>query len=132
MDIAVVGLARGAELPGAHCHGFAPQWGLCGYMSSSPKPRVRCLRDGQPDYLILNTPCGQVSLYPWQDEGPSPKYAVGLHEWVTAVGYRWVGDTCRIDPSGREISRDDYIPRRLMVNTCSGSTRRSWRRHPRR
>ncbi len=68
----------------------------------------------QPDYLILNTPCGQVSLYPWQDAGPSPAYAVGLHEWVTSAGYRWVGDTCQIGRSGREITGDDYVPRRLM------------------
>jgi hypothetical protein len=68
----------------------------------------------QPDYLILNTPCGQVSLYPWQDKGPSPAYAVGLHEWITATGYRWVGDSCRIDRSGREITPDDYVPRRVM------------------
>ena len=68
----------------------------------------------QPDYLILNTPCGQVSLYPWQDAGPSPAYAVGLHEWVTSAGYRWVGNTCQIGRSGREITGDDYVPRRLM------------------
>src|SRR5208283_4264169 len=60
------------------------------------------------------TPCGQISLYPWQDEGPSPRYAVGLYEWVTAAGYRWVGDTCRVGTAGREITGDDYLPRRLM------------------
>jgi len=68
----------------------------------------------QPDYLILNTPCGQVSLYPWQDAGPSPAYAVGLYEWVSAAGYRWVGDNCVIGPAGRKITPDDYLPRRLM------------------
>jgi uncharacterized NAD(P)/FAD-binding protein YdhS len=68
----------------------------------------------QPDFLILNTPCGQVSLYPWQDEGPSPQYAAGLFEWVTTTGYRWVGDTCQIGTAGREITPDDYVPRRLM------------------
>lgn len=68
----------------------------------------------QPDYLILNTPCGQVSLYPWQDAGLSPEYALGLYEWVTAAGYRWVGDTCKLGAGGREIGPDDYIPRRLM------------------
>jgi uncharacterized NAD(P)/FAD-binding protein YdhS len=68
----------------------------------------------QPDYLILNTPCGQVSLYPWHDDGPSPRYAVGLYEWVTAAGYRWVGDSCLVGSSGRGITPDDYLPRRLM------------------
>ena len=84
-------------------------------MSSSPiRPARGSTPSTSPTILILNTPCGQVSLYPWQDDGPSPAYAVGLYEWVTAVGYRWVGDTCRIDPAGREITPDDYLPRRVM------------------
>jgi FAD-NAD(P)-binding len=68
----------------------------------------------QPDYLILNTPCGQVSLYPWEGDGPAPQYACGLYEWVTRTGYRWVGESCRRTPHGRAIDPDDYLPRRLM------------------
>ena len=116
MDIAVVGLGSwGLSFLERIVTGSRSQWGPVRVHVIEPgTPGSGVYATDQPDYLILNTPCGQVSLYPWQDEGPSPKYAVGLHEWVTAVGYRWVGDTCRIDPSGREISRDDYIPRRLM------------------
>lgn len=68
----------------------------------------------EPDYLILNNACGQMSLYAAPDDGPAPLYGVGFYDWAVAQGYRWVGDTCRIDPSGRPLSPDDYLPRRLM------------------
>jgi uncharacterized NAD(P)/FAD-binding protein YdhS len=68
----------------------------------------------QPDYLLLNTPCGQLSLYPWSYEGTPPRYGIGLYEWARRVGYRWNGDHCRVGPSGREISPHDYLPRRVM------------------
>ena len=38
----------------------------------------------QPDYLVLNNACGQLSLYASPD-GDLPPYAVGLHEWAVAV-----------------------------------------------
>ena len=68
----------------------------------------------QPDYLTLNTPCGQVSLYPWQDAGPSPEYALGLYGWLAESGHRWVGNSCRIRPEGRPVSPQDYVPLRIM------------------
>ena len=116
MKIAVIGLGSwGLSFLERIVTGSRSQWGSVRVHVIEPgTPGSGVYAVDQPDYLILNTPCGQISLYPWQDEGPSPKYAVGLHEWVTAAGYRWVGDTCRIDRSGRGITRDDYVPRRLM------------------
>ena len=116
MEIAVVGLGSwGLSFLERIVTGSRSQWGPVRVHVVEPgTPGSGVYAVDQPDYLILNTPCGQISLYPWQDEGPSPKYAVGLYGWVTAVGYRWVGDTCLIDRSGREITPDDYIPRRLM------------------
>ena len=116
MEIAVIGLGSwGLSFLERIVTGSRSQWGSVRVHVIEPgTPGSGVYAVDQPDYLILNTPCGQISLYPWQDEGPSPKYAVGLHEWVTAAGYRWVGDTCRIDRSGRGITRDDYVPRRLM------------------
>ncbi len=67
----------------------------------------------QPDFLILNNPCGQLSLSAAVTDGDRP-YAVSLYEWVTAQGYRWVGHECRRTPSGRPIQPSDYLPRRLM------------------
>jgi hypothetical protein len=68
----------------------------------------------QPDYLLLNSTCGQISLYPTIGEPDRPSYAVGLHEWATREGYRWVGEECAVDPAGRAIEPSDFLPRRLM------------------
>ena len=68
----------------------------------------------QPDYLILNNPCSQLSLYASPDEDEDPPYAVGLFEWARRSGYAWVGYECRITNDGRAIQPTDYLPRRLM------------------
>ena len=68
----------------------------------------------QPDYLLLNNPCGQLSLYPFETESDQPAYGVGLYDWAVAQGYRWVGDRCAIDRKGRPIQPHDFLPRRLM------------------
>ncbi len=67
----------------------------------------------QPDYLILNNACGQLSLYAAPD-GDAPPYAVGLHQWAMVSGYRWVGYECRVGAGGDPIRPTDYLPRRLM------------------
>ena len=68
----------------------------------------------QPDYLLLNNPCGQLSLYPFETEDDQPCYGVGLYDWAVAQGYRWVGDRCAIDPRGQPIEPHHFLPRRLM------------------
>lgn len=68
----------------------------------------------QPDYLVLNNACGQLSLYASPDGNESPAYALSLHEWAVTRGYRWVGYECRRDPLGVPIESTDYLPRRLM------------------
>ena len=68
----------------------------------------------QPDYLLLNAPCGQLCLYPFASAEDQPCYAVGLFDWAVAQGYRWVGDRCAIDRSGEPIEPHDFLPRRLM------------------
>lgn len=68
----------------------------------------------QPDYLLLNNPCGELSLYPFEIESDQPPYAVGLHDWAVARGYRWAGDRCVIDRAGQPIERHHFLPRRLM------------------
>jgi uncharacterized NAD(P)/FAD-binding protein YdhS len=69
---------------------------------------------GQPDYLVLNNPCGQLSLYASPDGDEDPPYGVGLYQWAVEQGYRWVGHECRISTTGRPILATDYLPRRLM------------------
>jgi uncharacterized NAD(P)/FAD-binding protein YdhS len=68
----------------------------------------------QPDYLVLNNACGQLSLYAAPDGDSPPPYAVGLHQWALVCGYRWVGYECRIGAGGDPILPTDYLPRRLM------------------
>lgn len=68
----------------------------------------------QPDYLLLNNPCGQLSLYPFETESYQPCYGVGLYDWAVSRGYRWVGDRCAIDPAGQPIEPHHFLPRRLM------------------
>jgi hypothetical protein len=68
----------------------------------------------QPDYLLLNNPCGQLSLYPFETEDYQPCYGVGLYDWAVSRGYRWVGDRCAIDPTGQPIEPHHFLPRRLM------------------
>lgn len=69
---------------------------------------------GQPDYLVLNNACGQLSLYASPDGGEDPPYAVGLYDWALRKGYRWVGHECRIGGDGLPIAPTDYLPRRIM------------------
>jgi FAD-NAD(P)-binding len=68
----------------------------------------------QPDYLLLNNPCGELSLYPFEAEDDQPCYGVGLYDWAVAQGYRWIGDRCVKDPTGQPIERHHFLPRRLM------------------
>ncbi|MGH7642650.1 MAG: FAD/NAD(P)-binding protein [Candidatus Dormibacteria bacterium] len=68
----------------------------------------------QPDYLIMNTPCGEISLYPWEDNASVHGYGMGFYEWLIRRGYRWDGDTCRIGGTGPAISEHDFVPRRTM------------------
>jgi hypothetical protein len=68
----------------------------------------------QPDYLLLNNPCGQLTLYPFERESDQPSYGGSLYDWATARGYRWVGDRCLLDPAGKPIKPHHFLPRRLM------------------
>jgi uncharacterized NAD(P)/FAD-binding protein YdhS len=70
----------------------------------------------QPDYLLLNTTCGQVSMFPDRftvgdeacDPGPS------LYEWVTARGLKIAEDGFSVGSTGREIHPHDFLPRRML------------------
>ena len=68
----------------------------------------------QPDYLLLNNPCGQLTLYPLETESYQPSYAASLYDWAVSRGYRWVGDRCAIDRAGEPIEPHHFLPRRLM------------------
>lgn len=67
-----------------------------------------------PDYLILNTPCGQHSLYPYPEQLDGAQLGKGFYEWATERGYRWHGYECKTSGPGQPISPHDFLPRRLM------------------
>ncbi|MGA8370973.1 MAG: FAD/NAD(P)-binding protein [Acidimicrobiales bacterium] len=67
----------------------------------------------QPDYLILNTPCGQHSMYPYP-ELAAGRLATGFFPWAVDSGYQWVGDRCERTTSGTPLTPHDFLPRRLM------------------
>src|SRR5215216_235063 len=70
----------------------------------------------QPDYLLLNTTCSQVSTFPdectvgAEVDQPGPS----LYEWVTARGYRLSDDGYTVGPTGRRIRPTDFLPRRVL------------------
>ncbi len=68
----------------------------------------------QPDYLLMNNACSQISLFPYVTESDQPCYGVGLYDWAVGQGYRWVGDACVMGRGGRPIQPHDFLPRRLM------------------
>jgi uncharacterized NAD(P)/FAD-binding protein YdhS len=71
---------------------------------------------GQPDYLLLNTTCGQVSMFPSQLSVGAATAGRGpnLHEWAVARGLRLAADGFSIGPAGRELKATDFLPRRLL------------------
>ena len=84
----------------------------------------------QPDYLLLNNPCGQLSLYPFETRGDRPRYGVGLYEWAVARGYRWVGDRCAIDATASRSSPITSCRGASWASTSIGSTALVARRRP--
>ena len=68
----------------------------------------------QPDYLLLNNPCRELSLYPFETETDQPCYGIGLYDWAVSEGYRWVDERCLKDPAGQPIEPHHFLPRRLM------------------
>lgn len=70
-----------------------------------------------PDYILLNTICSQVSMFVEDHfpDIPSPQTGPNLLEWVRARGYRLKdGSYAVVRDQGREISPEDFLPRRLL------------------
>ncbi|MDI3423949.1 FAD/NAD(P)-binding protein [Streptomyces luteolus] len=86
----------------------------------------------QPDHLLLNTVCSQVSLFPEEatvgdavgDRGPN------LYEWVRELQLRLADDGFTLQTEGREIRPDDYLPRRILGSYLSWFLQRTLRRAP--
>lgn len=70
----------------------------------------------QPDYLLLNTICSGISMFP---DDRSVGEALGLpgpslYQWATGRGLRLAADGYTVGPAGREIGPTDFLPRRVL------------------
>jgi len=71
---------------------------------------------GQPDYLLLNTTCSQVSMFPDASSVGEDVDAAGpsLYDWVLDRGLRMGEDGFTVGSSGRAIRPTDFLPRRVL------------------
>lgn len=70
-----------------------------------------------PDHLLLNTKCGHVSMFVEDQFADISNPAKGptLLEWAILEGYRLAEDGFTlVKVGGREITEDDFLPRRLL------------------
>ncbi len=90
----------------------------------------------QPDYLLLNTTCDQVSMFPDQLSVGSRSAGRGpsLYEWAASRGLRMAADGFTVGAAGRELRPTDFLPRRLLGEYLSwffAQLRQSLPRHVR-
>jgi uncharacterized NAD(P)/FAD-binding protein YdhS len=71
---------------------------------------------GQPDYLLLNTTCGQISMFPDRLSVGAQTAARGpsLYDWAVARGLRLAPDGFSVGTTGRELRPTDFLPRRVL------------------
>ncbi|MEU8782279.1 FAD/NAD(P)-binding protein [Streptomyces sp. NPDC048637] len=71
----------------------------------------------QPDHLLLNTVCAQLSAFAdaHMVDGPVPISGPSLHEWCRRRDLRLADDGYTVRAgAGREIQPNDFLPRRLL------------------
>jgi FAD-NAD(P)-binding len=92
----------------------APSRAISVHVVDPGRPGGGLYSQASPDYLILNTPCGHHSMYPYPEQIGESRLGKSFYEWVVERGYRWHGHECRISSTGQAISPYDFLPRRLM------------------
>lgn len=113
----------------------APGWGTRPFTVDVVDPRCdgTGLHDpDQPDYLLLNTVCCQVSAFP---EESTVGAAVGergpnLYDWVRERDLRLAADGFTLGTTGRRVRPDDYLPRRILGTYLSWFLQRILARVP--
>lgn len=70
----------------------------------------------QPDYLLLNTICAELSMFPGAVTVPAGTETAGpsLYEWVRDRGMRLAEDGYSLGEHGRPVRHDDFLPRRVL------------------
>ncbi len=72
---------------------------------------------GQPDHLLLNTVCAQLTAFADAEmvDGPVPLPGPSLHDWCRRRDLRLADDGYTVRAGeGREIQPNDFLPRRLL------------------
>ena len=92
----------------------APLAGLTLHIIEPGRPGGGVFSADQPDYMVLNTPCGQHSMYPFPELPGERRLGTGFFEWATGRGYRWRGTDCVTQGPGEPVGPHDFLPRRLM------------------
>ncbi|MFG2757985.1 FAD/NAD(P)-binding protein [Streptomyces wuyuanensis] len=89
--------------------------------------------DDQPDHLLLNTVCAQITAFADEEmvDGPTRVDGPSLYEWCQARELRLSADGCTVReasrdgaPGGREIRPNDFLPRRLLSEYLRWAARR--------
>ncbi|MFD7669115.1 FAD/NAD(P)-binding protein [Streptomyces sp. NPDC059788] len=81
----------------------------------------------QPDHLLLNTVCAQVTAFadPRMVDGPTGPAGPCLYEWCRSRDLRVAADGYTVRAGrGREIEPNDYLPRRLLHEYLTWATGR--------
>lgn len=84
-------------------------------------------RPDEPDHLLLNTVCAQLTAFPDADmvAGPVPLTGPSLHDWCRRRDLRLGEDGFTVRAgSGREIRPNDFLPRRLLSEYLTWAARR--------
>ncbi len=70
----------------------------------------------QPDYLMLNTICSQLSMFPdLHTVGPGAQWpGPSLHQWANERGLLLAEDGFTVGDRGRPIRPTDFLPRRVL------------------
>ncbi|GAB4567335.1 MAG: FAD/NAD(P)-binding domain-containing protein [Haliangiales bacterium] len=94
-----------------------PRHRLHVHIAEPREPGVGLHAREQPDYLLLNTVCGQVGMFP-DPASVAPGTATSgpdLWEWASAEGHRFADDGVHVRRGeGRPLRPSDYLPRRLL------------------
>ncbi|QGV77464.1 FAD/NAD(P)-binding protein [Streptomyces ficellus] len=89
--------------------------------------------DDQPDHLLLNTVCAQITAFADDEmvDGPTRVPGPSLYEWCRERQLRLLPDGCTVREAahedaadGREIRPNDFLPRRLLSDYLLWAARR--------
>ena len=107
----------------------ARETGLTVHVVEPNRPGGGLYAAAEPDYFLLNTPCGQHSMYPFPELVGPERHGRSFYEWARERGLSWEPLNCRLSArdgrspgdehagsvhGGQSVGPHDFLPRRLM------------------